>query len=280
MVAKDVIVITLLWGFSHMCYAQSWVPTSWFGRLQTPLAEPVPEPEPAVRRISIPGFRIYRIPVAEPEQQQIKRVSRRIIGTQKLPVSGTDNNSIEKYSTILTLATATSSSSALSSSTASSSSTEIPMNIETNTSEETFFAEIFSDVSEQRSWSIDTARFHIIPAVPSKTTSEVLRVPKEVSEEEKVGSVEKETIPAVFSPVPAVPVTTAASSIPAAPAPDSTSEVSPDNPSEVSPDSTSEVSPDSTSEVSPVSCQGNCVHQFCDDSDKLCKEKCSALCTL
>merc|ERR1719495_808786 len=223
--------------------------------------------------ISIPGYRVYRIPLAEPEQQQIKRVSRRIIGTQKLPVSGTDNNSIERYSTMLTPATATSPSSALSSSTASSSSTEIPIYMEANTSEELLFDEIFTDVSEQPSWSIDTARFHIIPAVPSRTTSEVV-------------SVEEEIIPAVFSPVPAVPDTTAASSLPAAPnstsevSQDSTSEVSQDSTSEVSPDSTSEVSPDSTSEVSPVSCQGSCVHQFCSNSDRLCQEKCSALCTI
>merc|ERR1719495_1127888 len=155
--------------------------------------------------ISIPGYRVYRIPLAEPQQQQIKRVSRRIIGTQKLPVSGTDNNSIGRYSTMITRAIATSPSSALSSSTASPSSTEIPIYMEANTSEEPLFDEIFIDVSEQPSWSIDTARFHIIPAVPSRTSSEVVRVPKEVSEEEKVGSVEEETIPAVFSPVPAVP---------------------------------------------------------------------------
>merc|ERR1719153_1530407 len=141
---------------------------------------------------------------------------------------------------MLTPATATSSSSALSSSTVSSSSTEIPIYMEANT-EEPLFDEIFTNVSEQPSWSIDTARFHIIPAVPSRTTSEVVRVPKEVSEEEKVGSVEEETIPAVFSPVPAVPDTTAASSLSAAP--NSTSEVTPDSTSKVSP-----VSPDSTSE--------------------------------
>merc|ERR1719495_1764918 len=92
--------------------------------------------------ISIPGYRVYRIPLAEPEQQQIKRVSRRIIGTQKLSVSGTDNNSIERYSTMLTPVTVTSPLSSLSSLIASSSSTEIPMDIETDTSEEPLFDEI------------------------------------------------------------------------------------------------------------------------------------------
>ena len=92
--------------------------------MQTPLAEPVPEPEPVVRSISIPGYRIYRIPLAEPEQQQVKRVWRRIVGTQKLPVSVTDM----RHSTVATVST--------SSTDATSSSTEIPIGLETNTSEE------------------------------------------------------------------------------------------------------------------------------------------------
>jgi len=212
MIRKKMILITILWCLSNLCSSQIYVPTSWFRRLQTPLAEPVPEPEPVVRSISIPGYRIYRIPLAEPEQQKIKRVLRRIVGTQKLPVSVTDNSFI-RHSSIVTPATMATSSTAVppsltatSSSTASSSSTEISTGLDTITSEEHLFDEIFTDVSEQPSWSIDTARFHIIPAVPSRTTARAVRVPKEVFEKEKHDIVEKETIPAEFSPVPANPM--------------------------------------------------------------------------
>ena len=212
--------------------------------MHTPLAEPVPEPEPVVRSISIPGYRIYRIPLAEPEQQQVKRVSRRIVGTQRLPVSVTDDAVVKRPSTTFTPATAATSSTATSSSTGSSSSTEIPIGVDTNTPENRLFDKTFIDVSEQPSWSIDTARFNIIPAVPS---DEIVRVPKEVPEEHKF---DKETITAEFSPVPAVPVTTAASLV------------------------------SSTSEVLPVSCQGDCVQQFCSHSDRICQDKCKTICTL
>ena len=215
--------------------------------MHTPLAEPVPEPEPVVRSISIPGYRIYRIPLAEPEQQQVKRVSRRIVGTQRLPVSVTDDTAVKRPSTTFTPATAATSSTATSPSTGSSSSTEIPIDVDTNTPENRLFDKTFIDVSEQPSWSIDTARFNIIPAVPS---DEAVRVPNEVSEEQKFKSVEKETITAEFSPVPAVPVTTAASLV------------------------------SSTSEVLPVSCQGDCVQQFCSHSDRICQDKCKTICTL
>merc|ERR1712013_654869 len=126
MIRMKMILITILWYLSNLCSSQIYVPTSWFGRMQTPLAEPVPEPEPVVRSISIPGYRIYRIPLAEPEQQQqqVKRVSRRIVGTQRLPVSVTDDAVVKRPSTTFTPATATTSSTATSSSTGSSSSTE------------------------------------------------------------------------------------------------------------------------------------------------------------
>ena len=175
-----------------------------------------------MRSVSIPGYTIYRIPLTEPEQQQVRRVSRRIVGTQRMPVS---DNSIEKYSTIVTPATvATSSTPATSSSTASSSSREISKDMDTNPSEEHLFNEIFNDVSEQPSWSIDTARFDIILAVPSRTTAKAVRVPKEVSEKEKFEIIEKEITPAEFSPVPAVPDTTAEQGTTAASAVSSASE--------------------------------------------------------
>ena len=97
---------------------------------------------------------------------------------------------------------------------------------------------------------MDTARFHIIPAVPSRTTARTVRVPKEVFEKEKYEIVEKEIITAEFSPVLAVPGTTTASKV------------------------------SSVIEVMPVSCQGNCVQQFCSDSDRICQDKCSSICTL
>ena len=126
----------------------------------------------------------------------------------------------------------------------------------TNPSEKHLFDEIFNDVSEQPSWSIDTARFDIILAVPSRTTAKAVRVPKEVSEKEKFEIIEKEITPAEFSPVPAVSGTTAEQGTTAA----------------------SAVS--SAIEVLPVSCLGNCVRQFCRDSDRICLDKCSSLCTL
>merc|ERR1711892_254509 len=76
--------------------------------------------------------------------------------------------------------------------------------------EDLLFDDIFSDSSEDKSWMIDGTQFDIVPAVPSKDTKQIVRVPKEVSEDNMGVPDIVKNIPAKFMPVPAVPDPTVA----------------------------------------------------------------------
>jgi hypothetical protein len=71
------------------------------------------------------------------------------------------------------------------------------------------FGEIFSASSATNPWAIDTAQFEIVPAVPSQNAPVIAQ---EVSEDsrKKTDLVKQNHVPRQFSPVPAVPVVTAA----------------------------------------------------------------------
>ena len=71
---------------------------------------------------------------------------------------------------------------------------------------------IFTDTSVSNPWVINDAEFKIVPAVPSKDTNVILRVAKEVSEDNKKkrDSLPLVSVPRQFIPVPAVPYVTTA----------------------------------------------------------------------
>jgi len=146
------------------------------------------------------------------------------------------------------------------------------------------FDEIFSESSKAASnpWAIDAAQFEIVPAVPSKGTPDIVRVAKEVSEDNS----EKDTfmiapVPRqfMFSPVPAVPDVTTAPDDRLARRPKNTLELSDDF------DNIIEVQKN-TSENNmnkEGSCIERCVQQFCLPEEGLsmfstCVDKCQAFC--
>merc|ERR1712086_392079 len=94
---------------------------------------------------------------------------------------------------------------------------------------------------------IDGTQFDIVPAVPSKVTKEIVRVPKEVSED----NMGVKNIPAKFMPVPAVP------DPPAAP----NSALSRQPKSALSLEDTNE---SASLQAAPALCLDKCVQQFCD----------------
>merc|ERR1711892_4139 len=246
-------VLTAICLTIHLGHAQRWG-GSWgagrrLGSLQRPLsiALPEPEPEPFGRRFSNQlssrntRYNLYRIPFAEPEPEPIaRRLSRRIAGNEKLlqrVVTSTTPSSIQLSITPRPSIAVTSTQAILPERRKSNELKDsLPSSV---TAEDLLFDEIFSDSSEDKSWMIDGTQFDIVPAVPSKATKEIVRVPKEVSED----NMGVKNIPAKFMPVPAVP------DPPAAPK---------------SALSLEDTNGSARLQAAPGLCLDKCVQQFCD----------------
>ena len=191
-----------------------------FQSLQRPLSLPLPEPEPEPfgRRFSNQlssrntRYNLYRIPFAEPEPEPIaRRLSRRIAGNENLlqrVVTSTTPPSIQLSTTPRPSIAATSTQKIFPERRKSNELEDsLPSSV---TAEDLLFDEIFVASSADKSWMIDGTKFDIVPAVPSKATKEIVRVPKEVSEDNMGESDQFKNIAAKFMPVTTVPDPTAA----------------------------------------------------------------------
>merc|ERR1711892_1419608 len=285
MITLKMKVLTAICLAIHLGQAQRWG-GSWgagrrFGSLQRPLSLPLPEPEPEPfgRRFSNQlssrntRYNLYRIPFAEPEPEPIaRRLSRRIVGNENMlqPVVTSTTPSSIQLSTSPRPSIAATSTQAILPERRKSNELEdsLPSSV---TAEDLLFDEIFSDSSEDKSWMIDGTQFDIVPAVPSKATKEIVRVPKEVSEDNMGESNQFKNIPAKFMPVPAVPDPT----------------VSPK--SDLSRQPKSALSIEDTKgesarlQAAPALCLDKCVQQFCDPQSDLgisnCEAKCDIFCS-
>jgi len=164
----------------------------------SPIAEPEPEPEPFNRRLS---RRLIN------RQRTIKnQIQNLMIPTSTAPPPVLTTTQSQKVPTVTTplQATLPERRKIILKLLNESFSNSVP-------AEDLQFDEIFSESVSPNPWAIDTAQFEIVPAVPSRDTPDVVRVPKDVSGDNKQ---EKDLfivpVPRQFSPVPAVPdVTTA-----------------------------------------------------------------------
>ena len=143
------------------------------------------------------------------------------------------------------------------------------------------FDEIFSESAAPNPWAIDTAQFEIVPAVPSKDTPDIVRVAKDVSEDNRKKKVLFTIAPVLrqFSPVPAVPDVTTA--------PDDSLIRQPKNTLRLSDDvdnTLEEQKVDSEKNVNKEgSCLERCVQHFCLPEEDLsmfsnCVDKCKTFC--
>ena len=143
--------------------------------------------------------------------------------------------------------------------------------------EDNLFGEIFSDFSTRSPWSIDTAKFEIVPAVPA--TGEI-RVAKEASggkkQREDINQENRDFIQ--FSPVPAVPTIASASIEMQARQPKNILETG-----DSVKNSIKDEGAFSEAETKKDGCLEKCVQQFCLPDKNLslfsnCVEKCKTLC--
>jgi hypothetical protein len=252
-------VITVIAFSSQLATTQRWVAARGYGVVLTPQAEP--EPPARVFPLQLPprysNYGTLRVafpdPVPEPmpepmpEPSPARRVSRRIMNTQILASSTIAKSSLAKISSPAPEpATKTES---------YNNDTVFSYSVKT---EKTLVDKIFADTPKERTWAIDTDKFHILPAVPAISSSKTVRIPKEVSDDEKSDNDKNKKIPEEFSPVPAVPNITT-SPLPREPK-------------------------SSLGQAEPPHCLTKCVHLFCAEqgpltSEGICQEKCAAFCS-
>merc|ERR1712106_514451 len=251
---------------SHTCLGQRWgggwgAARRWNFRTPytIPFAEPEPEPEPFTRRLSRRLIDRRRTIQNKIQNMVITTTTTpTLTTTQRLSTVTTPPRTIlpERRKNLLKLLDES-----------------FPTSAPT---EDLQLDEIFSESSAPNPWTIDTAQFEIVPAVPSKETPDILRVAKELSKDNRKEKDVYTIAPVLrqFSPVPAVPDVT----------------TSPDDGLVRQPKNTQDLSDNIDNSLEKQKdvnkkgmCAERCVQQFCLSEEDLsmfstCVDKCKTFC--